>query len=143
LEVQILSEPIGEAAVLMLGEQDKVPFSLHRGRIFLGLEHLRVLLQDRDPGFSLQLGEEELQSFPAFQVPTYLYPTFANFTKIGQNFYNFFSKFPQSNFFVYFFFNARRLLATSLLMSPILYFWEMYGFKPRELLYKACTYTTN
>jgi hypothetical protein len=73
MEVQILTEPIGEASVLMLGEQDKVPFSLQKGRVFLGLDRMRVLLQDRDPGFPLQLGEEELQSFPAFQVahPTY------------------------------------------------------------------------
>ncbi len=96
--MQILTESIGEAAVLMLGEQDKVPFFLHRGRVFLGLDHMRVLLQDRDPGFPLQLGEEELQTFPAFQVP-HIREFHENLQKVYQYFfYNFLNKF----FFVYF-----------------------------------------
>ncbi len=39
------------------------------------------------------------------------------------------------DFFVYFLEGARACwaLATPLIMSPILYFWEMSGFEPREL----------
>ncbi len=112
----------------MLGEQDKVPFSLHRRRVFLGLDHMRFLLQDRDPGFPLQLGEEELQSFPDFQVPH-----IREFPSNWQKVYHF----PQifANFFYYYIFlAAMSVLVTSLLMLPILYFREMSGFELRELL---------
>ncbi len=101
LEVQILTEPIGEAAILMLGEQDKVPFSLQRGLVFLGLDRMRVLLQDRDPGFPLQLGEEELQSFPAFQVPV---PHIREFHENWPKFLQFFFEISAIKFFCILFF---------------------------------------
>ncbi len=41
-----------------------------------------------------------------------------------------------------FYFISYSVLATTLLMSPILYFWEMSGFEPRELPKQAGALTT-